>query len=172
LAKKRTWLKTKVRAYLAVSRKADFKQKAMSQQPRCTPTSTCKHSQLAIRTQLAYNGLGKLFSMAVHATRRIRKVSVGLERQADSVAVVELAAVRMSDSDDEVIIASSSKENFGMKYDTNCLPYAPAGRHMAPETEGCLYAYGGGACAPMAMGGIPPESQFSWLSGSYLIMSF
>jgi hypothetical protein len=57
---------------------------------------------------------------AVHATRRIRKVSVGLERQADSVAVVELAAVRMSDSDDEVIIASSSKENFGMKYDTNC----------------------------------------------------
>jgi hypothetical protein len=58
--------------------------------------------------------------MAVHATRRISKVSVGLERQADWVAVVELAAVRMSDSDDEVIIASSSKENFGMKYDTNC----------------------------------------------------
>jgi hypothetical protein len=54
----------------------------------------------------------------------------------------------------------------------NNLPYAPAGRHMAPETKGCLYAYGGGACAPMAMGGIPPESQFSWLSGSYLIMSF
>jgi hypothetical protein len=26
----------------------------------------------------------------------------------------------MSDSDDEVIAASSSKENFGMKYDTNC----------------------------------------------------
>jgi hypothetical protein len=26
----------------------------------------------------------------------------------------------MSDSDDEVIIASSSKENFGMKYDTKC----------------------------------------------------
>jgi hypothetical protein len=110
--------------------------------------------------------------MAVHATRRIRKVSVGLERQADSVAVVELAAVRMSDSDDEVIIASSSKENFGMKYDTNCLSHAPAGRHVAPETEGCLYAYGGGASAPMAMAGIPPESQFSWLSGSYLIMSF
>jgi hypothetical protein len=43
---------------------------------------------------------------------------------------------------------------------------------MAPETEGCLYACGGGADAPMAMGGIPPESQFSWLSGSYLIMSF
>jgi hypothetical protein len=42
--------------------------------------------------------------MAVHATRRLRKVSVGLERQADSVAVVEVAAVRMSDSDDEVII--------------------------------------------------------------------
>jgi hypothetical protein len=41
--------------------------------------------------------------MAVHATRRIRKVSVGLERQADSVAAVELAAVRMSDSDDEVV---------------------------------------------------------------------
>lgn len=57
--------------------------------------------------------------MAVYATRRIRKVSVGLGRQADSVAVVELAAVRMSDSDDEVIIASSSKENFGMQYDTN-----------------------------------------------------
>jgi hypothetical protein len=76
--------------------------------------------------------------MAVHATRGIRKVSVGLERQADSVAVVELAAVRMSDSDDKVIIASSLKENFGMKYDTNCLPYAPAGPHMAPETEGCL----------------------------------
>jgi hypothetical protein len=38
----------------------------------------------------------------------------------------------------------------------NILPYAPAGHHMAPETEGCLYAYGGGACAPMAMGGIPP----------------
>jgi hypothetical protein len=109
-----------VRAYLAVSRKADFKQKATSQQPRCTPTSTCKHSQLAIRTLLAYNGLDKLFSMAVHATRRIRKVSVGLERQADLVAVVELAAVRMSDFDDEVIIASSSKENFGMKYDNNC----------------------------------------------------
>jgi hypothetical protein len=110
--------------------------------------------------------------MAVHATRRIRKVSVGLERQADSIAVVELAAVRMSDSDDEVTIASRSKEKFGMKYDTNCLPYAPARRHMAPETEGCLYAYGGGASAAMAMGGIPPESQFSWLSGSYLIMSF
>jgi hypothetical protein len=77
----------------------------------------------------------------------------------------------MSDSDDEVIIASSSKENFGMKYD-NCLPYAPAGHHMAPETEGCLYAYGGGASAPMAMGGISPEPQFSWLSGRYLIMSF
>jgi hypothetical protein len=76
--------------------------------------------------------------MAVHATRRIRKVSVGLERQADSVAVVELAAVRMSDSDDEEIIASSLKENFGIKYDTNYLPYAPAGRHMAHETEGCL----------------------------------
>jgi hypothetical protein len=45
----------------------------------------------------------------------------------------------MSDSDDEVIIASSSKANFGMEYDTNCLPYAPAGLHMAPETEGCLY---------------------------------
>jgi hypothetical protein len=103
LAKKQTWLKTKVRAYLAVSRIADFKQKATSQQPRCTPTSTCKHSQLAIRTRLAYNGLGNFFSMAVHATRRIRKVSVGLERQADSVAVVELAAGRMSDSDDEVI---------------------------------------------------------------------
>jgi hypothetical protein len=110
--------------------------------------------------------------MAVHATRRIRKVSVGLERQADPVAVVELAAVRMSDSDDEVIIASSSKANSGMKYDTNGLPYAPAGRHMTPETEGCLYAHGGRASAPMAMGGIPPESQFSWLSGSYLIMSF
>jgi hypothetical protein len=60
-----------------------------------------------------------LFSMAVHATRRIRKVSVGLERQADSGAVVEQAAVRMSDSDDEVNIASSSKENFSMKYDTD-----------------------------------------------------
>jgi hypothetical protein len=83
-------------------------------------TNTCKHSQLAIRTRLTYNGLGKLFSMAVNATRRIRKVSVGLERQADLVAVVELAAVRMSDSDDEVIIASSSKENLSMKYDTNC----------------------------------------------------
>jgi hypothetical protein len=93
-----------VRAYLAVSRKADFKQKATSQQPRCTPTSTCKHSQLAIRTRLAYNGLGKLFSTAVHAIRRIRKVSVGLERQADSVAVVKLAAVRMSDSDDIILI--------------------------------------------------------------------
>jgi S-adenosylmethionine:diacylglycerol 3-amino-3-carboxypropyl transferase len=58
--------------------------------------------------------------MAIHATRRISKVCVGLERQADSVAVVELAAVRMSDSDVEVIIASSSKENFGMKYDTYC----------------------------------------------------
>jgi hypothetical protein len=60
--------------------------------------------------------------MAVHATRHIGKVSVGLETQADSVAVtvVELAAVGMSDSDDEVIIASSSKENIGMQYDTNC----------------------------------------------------
>jgi hypothetical protein len=92
------------------------------------------------RTQLAYNGLGKLFSIAVHATRRIRKVSVGLERQADnySVAVVELAAVRMSDSDDEVTIASSSKENFGRKYDTNCLPYAPAGRHIYGTRNGGL----------------------------------
>jgi hypothetical protein len=77
----------------------------------------------------------------------------------------------MSDSDDEVIIASSSKEYFGMKYDNNYLPYAPAGRHMAPETEGYLLI-NCGASAPMAMGGIPPESQFSWLSGSYLIMSF
>jgi hypothetical protein len=50
----------------------------------------------------------------------------------------------MSDSDDKVIIGSNSKENFCMKYDTNCLPYAPAGRHMAPKAEGCPYAYGGG----------------------------
>jgi hypothetical protein len=34
---------------------------------------------------------------------------------------------------------------------------------MAPESESCLYPFGGGACDPMAMGGIPPESQFSWL---------
>jgi hypothetical protein len=45
---------------------------------------------------------------------------------------------------------------------------------MDPKTEDCLYPWGGGvaACAPMAMGGIPPESQFSWLSGRSLIMSF
>jgi hypothetical protein len=54
-----------------------------------------------------YSVLGKHFSMAVDATCRIRKVSAGLERQVGSVAVVELAAVKMSDSA-EVIIASSS----------------------------------------------------------------
>jgi hypothetical protein len=43
---------------------------------------------------------------------------------------------------------------------------------MAPKTEGCLYPCWGGACDPMAMGGIPPEAQFCWLSGRYLIMSF
>jgi hypothetical protein len=66
----------------------------------------------------------------------------------------------------------ASASVYSVLSERSILPYAPAGRHMAPESEGCLYAYGGGACAPMAMGGIPPESQFSWRSGSYLIMSF
>jgi hypothetical protein len=52
------------------------------------------------------------------------------------------------------------------------LPYVSAGCHMAPQTEGCLYQCGGGACDPMATGGMPPESRFSLLSGSDLIMLF
>jgi hypothetical protein len=43
---------------------------------------------------------------------------------------------------------------------------------MDPKTdpEVCLYPCEGAACAPTAMGGIPPESQFSWLSARYQIM--
>jgi hypothetical protein len=52
------------------------------------------------------------------------------------------------------------------------IPYAPQRSHMAPQMAVCLYPCGGATCAPMAMGGIPPESQVSWLSGRLLIMSF
>jgi hypothetical protein len=51
------------------------------------------------------------------------------------------------------------------------LPYVPGEVRMDPKTEISLYPCGGAACAPMAMGGIPPESQLSRFSGRYL-MSF
>jgi hypothetical protein len=50
------------------------------------------------------------------------------------------------------------------------LPYVPGELRMDPKTEVCLYPCGGAACAPMALVGIPPESQFSWHFGRYLIM--
>jgi hypothetical protein len=42
---------------------------------------------------------------------------------------------------------------------------------MSPLMGVCLCPCGGGTCAPMAMGGTPPESQLSWRSGRYLIVS-
>jgi hypothetical protein len=39
---------------------------------------------------------------------------------------------------------------------------------MTPQMGVCLYPCGGVTCASMAMGGIPPESQLSWLSGRLL----
>jgi hypothetical protein len=52
------------------------------------------------------------------------------------------------------------------------LPYVPGEVRMDPKTEVCLYPFGVAAGGPIAMGGIPPESQFSWLSGRYLIVPF
>jgi hypothetical protein len=46
-------------------------------------------------------------------------------------------------------------------------PYVSGEVRMDLKTEVCLYPCGGAACAPTAMGGISPESQFSWLSGRY-----
>jgi hypothetical protein len=42
---------------------------------------------------------------------------------------------------------------------------------MEPNTKVCPRPCGGMACAPMAMGGIPPESQFSFLADICLFHS-
>jgi hypothetical protein len=42
---------------------------------------------------------------------------------------------------------------------------------MAPQMGVCLHPCGLLICALMAMGGIPAESQLSWLSGRHLILS-
>jgi hypothetical protein len=40
---------------------------------------------------------------------------------------------------------------------------------MAPETTWvCLYPCGDATCAPIATGGIPPESQLNWLCNGHL----